>query len=129
MSSTAHPDPLVDLLTALREQVMGVQETVLSTADGLLVAADADTVHPESVAALSAATLSLGQRLTDEAKGGVLRDITTRSTERHILIQSVGERALLTVVGDSGLDFAALQSRIHGTVEQLLKIIEKDVPA
>ncbi|MFF7140683.1 MULTISPECIES: roadblock/LC7 domain-containing protein [Streptomyces] len=128
--STAHqPEPLVEVLTALREQVMGVNETVISTVDGLLVASDADAVQPESIAALSAATHSLGRRMAQEAGGGELRDVSTRSAGRHVVIQAIGERALLTVLGDDGLDLAGLQREIHSTVEQLAKILEADAPA
>ncbi|MFE7233654.1 roadblock/LC7 domain-containing protein [Streptomyces sp. NPDC002405] len=127
---TAHqPEPLVEVLTALREQVMGVNETVISTVDGLLVAADTDAVQPESIAALSAATHSLGQRMVHEAGGGALRDVATRSAGRHVVIQAIGERALLTVLGDDGLDLAGLQREIHSTVERLAKILEADAPA
>ncbi|MFJ6728490.1 MULTISPECIES: roadblock/LC7 domain-containing protein [unclassified Streptomyces] len=129
MPGTTRPDPLVEVLTSLRERVVGVHDSVLSTADGLLVAADADTVHPESVAALSAATLSLGQRLAHEADGGALRDVTTRCAGRHILIQAVGDRALLTVLGDEGLDLTGLQLQMPATVEHLLKILDEDRPA
>ncbi|MFJ3496982.1 roadblock/LC7 domain-containing protein [Streptomyces sp. NPDC086091] len=129
MPGTTRPDPLVEVLTALRERVVGVHDSVLSTADGLLVAADADTVHPESVAALSAATLSLGHRLAHEADGGALRDVTTRCAGRHILIQAVGDRALLTVLGDEGLDLTGLQLQMPATVEHLLKILDEDRPA
>ncbi|MFJ6562540.1 roadblock/LC7 domain-containing protein [Streptomyces sp. NPDC091412] len=129
MPTVHQPEPLIEVLTALREQVMGVNETVISTVDGLLVAADADAVQPESIAALSAATHSLGQRMVHEAGGGVLRDVATRSSGRHVVIQAIGERALLTVLGDDGLDLAGLQREIHSTVEQLAKILEADAPA
>ncbi|GAA4806155.1 roadblock/LC7 domain-containing protein [Streptomyces ziwulingensis] len=129
MSGTAHPDPLVEIMTALRERVMGVHDIVLSTGDGLLVAADAATVHPESVAALSAATLSLGQRLAHEADGGALRDVTTRCAGRHVLIQAVGERALLTVLGDEGLDLGMLHLHLPATVDDLVRILDHDVPS
>ncbi|MER6240188.1 MULTISPECIES: roadblock/LC7 domain-containing protein [Streptomyces] len=129
MSGTSHTSPLVEIMTALRERVMGVHDLVLSTGDGLLVAADAATVHPESIAALSAATLSLGQRLAHEANGGTLRDVTTRCAGRHVLIQAVGDRALLTVLGDEGLDLALLHLHMPATVDQLVRILDHDTPS
>ncbi|MFI1769328.1 roadblock/LC7 domain-containing protein [Streptomyces sp. NPDC020800] len=128
MPSAHQTEPLTEALTTLREQVMGVNETVISTVDGLLVAADTGAVHPESIAALSAATHSLGQRLAHETGGGALREVATLSAGRHIIVLAIGERALLTVLGDDGLDLAGSRHKIHSTVEQLAKIFEADAP-
>ncbi|MCX4767140.1 roadblock/LC7 domain-containing protein [Streptomyces sp. NBC_01275] len=129
MSEIQQPEPLVEVLTALREGVMGVNETVISTVDGLLVAADVDAVHPESIAALSAATHSLALRMAHEAGGTGLREVATRSADRHVVVQAINARALLTVLGDDGLDLARLQRDIHTTIEQLAKILESDSPS
>ncbi|MET8978116.1 roadblock/LC7 domain-containing protein [Streptomyces sp. NPDC004539] len=129
MSEVHQSEPLVEVLTALREGVMGVSETVISTVDGLLVAADVDAVHAESVAALTAASYSLARRMAHEAGGTGLRDVTTRSADRQVVVLAVNDRALLTVVGDDGLDLARLQREIHPTVESLAKILESDTPA
>ncbi|MFD7591237.1 dynein regulation protein LC7, partial [Kitasatospora sp. NPDC059811] len=69
MSSQTPTAVLVDELKSLRDRVMGISESVISTTDGLLVAADTAAVHPESAAALSAAMLGLGRR--PPAPGGV----------------------------------------------------------
>ncbi|HEY8984949.1 MAG TPA: roadblock/LC7 domain-containing protein, partial [Streptomyces sp.] len=129
MSEVHQSEPLVEVLTALREGVMGVSETVVSTVDGLLVAADVDAVHAESMAALAAANYSLARRMAHEAGGAGLRDVTTRSADRHVVVLAVNDRALLTVVGDDGLDMARLQRDIHQTLESLAKILESDAPA
>ncbi|NJQ01042.1 roadblock/LC7 domain-containing protein [Streptomyces zingiberis] len=128
MSTVPGPEPLVEILTSLRERVLGVTETVVSTADGLLVAADADTVQPESVAALSAATHSIGRRMAHEVGGGELGEVTARSAGRHVVVQAVGERALLTVLGDDGLDLAGLRREVPAVVEQLAEILAADAP-
>ncbi|WP_371662487.1 roadblock/LC7 domain-containing protein [Streptomyces sp. NBC_00280] len=118
---------LTDILTSLRDRVMGVSESVLSTVDGLLVVADADTVHPESVAALAAATLGVSRRIAEQAKVGALREVVARCGSGHVIVLAVGERALLTVMGDDGLDIAAFQRESPATVEELAKVLAADV--
>jgi predicted regulator of Ras-like GTPase activity (Roadblock/LC7/MglB family) len=120
-------DQLTALLASLRERVMGVSESVLSTGDGLLVAADADGVQPESVAALAAATLGVSRRMADQAGVGALREVVARCGSGHVIVMAVGERALLTVVGDDGLDMAAFQREAPATVEALSKVLAADV--
>ncbi|MEV0039094.1 roadblock/LC7 domain-containing protein [Streptomyces sp. NPDC050804] len=119
---------LVDVLASLRENVMGVSESVLSTTDGLLVAADADTVQPEAVAALAAATLGLGARMAEQAGAGALRDVVVRCGGGHVVVLAVGERALLSVLGDEGLDVAALQRATPALAEELAGLLEGDAP-
>lgn len=127
MTENPPPDSLTGILTSLRERVMGVSESVLSTVDGLLVVADADTVHPESVAALAAATLGVGRRMADTAGVGVLREVVARCGSGHVIVLAVGDRALLTVKGDDGLDLVAFQRESPATVEQLNKVLAADV--
>ncbi|MFF7738407.1 MULTISPECIES: roadblock/LC7 domain-containing protein [unclassified Streptomyces] len=129
MSSLPAHAPVVEVLAGLRENVTGLNETVLSTVDGLAVAADADTVCPDSVAALCAASHSLSLRLAQEVGGGPLREVITRSAGRCIIIETVGERALLTVVGDEGLDLLALRRELRRAVERLEEILRADSPA
>ncbi|WP_079053921.1 roadblock/LC7 domain-containing protein [Streptomyces graminilatus] len=118
---------LTDILTSLRDRVMGVSESVLSTVDGLLVVADADTVHPESVAALAAATLGVSRRIAEQAKVGALREVVARCGSGYVIVLAVGERALLTVMGDDGLDLAAFQRESPATVDELTKVLAADV--
>ncbi len=126
-SQASQSSQLTDILVSLRDRVMGVSETVLSTVDGLLVVADAETVHPESVAALAAATLGVSRRIADQAKVGALREVVARCGTGHVIVLAVGERALLTVVGDDGLDMAAFQRESPATVEELTKVLAADV--
>ncbi|MFE3169542.1 roadblock/LC7 domain-containing protein [Streptomyces sp. NPDC059224] len=63
-------DPVHGILVSLRDRVTGVSGTTLATVDGLVVASDADRTHPESMAALAAAAVSLGHRLAEQGSAG-----------------------------------------------------------
>ncbi|MFF6785909.1 roadblock/LC7 domain-containing protein [Streptomyces sp. NPDC012510] len=127
MTPHASIESLTGILTSLRDRVMGVSESVLSTVDGLLVVADVDKVHPESVAALAAATLGVGRRMADQSGAGALREVVVRCGAGHVIVVAVGERTLLTVMADDGLDIAAFQRESPATVEQLNKVLAADV--
>ncbi|MFJ4787797.1 roadblock/LC7 domain-containing protein [Streptomyces sp. NPDC088794] len=120
-------DPVIDLLTALRENVMGVTESTLATVDGLVVACDVTKTHPESMAAVAAATLSLGHRLADQGDTGQLREISARCSTGHVIVTAVGDRALLAVVTDEGLDQAAFRREIPAVTAELRRHLDKDV--
>ncbi|MEV7384700.1 MULTISPECIES: roadblock/LC7 domain-containing protein [unclassified Streptomyces] len=119
-------DPVQDILASLRDRVMGVSETVLATVDGLVVAADADKTHPESMAAVAAAALSLGNRLADQGATGTLRQMTAQCSAGHVIVTAVGTRALLAVVTDEGIDGLAFDREIPTVVADLNKILDND---
>lgn len=120
-------DPVTDLLIALRDKVMGVTESTLATSDGLVVASDVNKTHPESMAAVAAASLALGHRLADQGGTGHLREISARCSTGHVIVTAVGERALLAVVADEGLDQAAFRREIPAVTAELRRHLDKDV--
>ncbi|MFD7818032.1 roadblock/LC7 domain-containing protein [Streptomyces sp. NPDC059785] len=122
-------DPVTEVLTAFRDRVLGVSESVISTGDGLLVVADTDSSHPESVAALAAAHLSLGRRMAEQTGTGPLREVVSRGATGHVVILAIGERALLTVIGDEGLDVEALRHEAPLLVERLGTLLEANSAA
>ncbi len=129
MSSQVSSASLVAELKSLRERVMGVSESVIATTDGLLVAADAATVHPESAAALTAAMLGLGKRTAAELGIGGLRDVVTRCGGGYVVVLAIGEQALLMVLGDEGLDIAALHRESPAAINRLAELLGIALPA
>ncbi|MFJ9948453.1 roadblock/LC7 domain-containing protein [Kitasatospora sp. NPDC091207] len=123
MSSQTSPAALVDELKSLRDRVMGISESVISTADGLLVAADTAAVHPESASALSAAMLGLGRRTAAEVGLGGLRDVVTRCNGGYVVVLAIGEQALLMILGDEGLDIAGLHREAPATIQRLGELL------
>ncbi|MER5433263.1 roadblock/LC7 domain-containing protein [Streptomyces sp. NPDC002588] len=122
-------DPVNDILLSLRDKVMGVTESTLATVDGLVVSSDASKTHPESMAAVAAATLSLGNRLADQAATGSLREMSAQCSGGHVIVTAVGDRALLAVVTDEGLDLAAFRREMPALVAELGNILDTDTPA
>ncbi|WP_329485338.1 roadblock/LC7 domain-containing protein [Kitasatospora sp. NBC_01246] len=123
MSSQIPTAVLVAELQALRDAVTGVSESLISTVDGLLVAADTATVHPESAAALSAAMLGLGRRTAFEVGVGGLREVVSRCHGGYVVVMAIGDQALLTVLGDEGLDLATLHVTSPATLRRLGELL------
>lgn len=123
MTIAAPYEALVAELKSLRARVMGVNETVISTADGLLVAADTATAQPESVAALAAASLGLGRRTAAEVGLFGLTNVVTRCTGGYVVVLAVGDHALLAILADDGLDLPGLDRETPGTVDRLLSLL------
>ncbi|WNI14385.1 roadblock/LC7 domain-containing protein [Actinacidiphila sp. ITFR-21] len=123
MTVPASYEALVSVLKSLRERVMGINETVIATADGLLVAADTATAQPESVSALAAAGLGIGRRTAAEVGLGGLRDVVTRCAGGYVVVLAVGDNALLVILADEGLDLAGLYRSSPVAVEHLATLL------
>ncbi|WP_329129586.1 roadblock/LC7 domain-containing protein [Streptomyces sp. NBC_01476] len=123
MTTPAPYEALVSVLKALRERVMGINEAVIATADGLLVAADTATAQPESVSALAAASLGLGRRTAAEVGLGGLRDVVARCAGGYVVVLAIGDHALLAILADEGLDLAGLNRESPATVEHLATLL------
>jgi predicted regulator of Ras-like GTPase activity (Roadblock/LC7/MglB family) len=112
-------DQLAAMLRALRDRVTGVTGLAVASADGLLVAADADGVEADGLAALAAAELSLGQRMAHVVGAGGFRDTVIRCSDGYIVVYAVGEQALLVVLADSGLNIARLHLEARAAVDTI----------
>ncbi|WP_333770682.1 roadblock/LC7 domain-containing protein [Streptomyces sp. IBSBF 2435] len=123
MTTSAPHEALTASLKSLRERVMGVNETVIATSDGLLVAADTATAQPESVAALAAASLGLGRRTAAEVGLGGLRDVVTRAHGGYVVVLAVGDHALLVILADEGLDLPGLHREAPAAVDHILSLL------
>ncbi|GAA2906404.1 hypothetical protein GCM10010517_72600 [Streptosporangium fragile] len=110
-------------LDVLREQVPGVLEAVVASADGLLVAADSEGSRPEVLAALAATTLGLGRRAGYEVGMGGLHEVVVRCDRGYMVVYALREEGLLAVVADEGLDIPALHAGVGPTVERLADVL------
>jgi predicted regulator of Ras-like GTPase activity (Roadblock/LC7/MglB family) len=106
-------------MRALRDRVIGITDTALSSRDGLIITADTADLDPDTLAALGAASLGLAQRMAAEVGKGLLRQAVTRSSGGYVAIYAVGSGALLVVVADVGVDPARLDREAMATVSAL----------
>lgn len=116
-------------LRELRQQVSGITDTAVAAADGLLIAADtADTIDPESLAALAAAGLGLARRTTQATARGGLRRTVTYGAHGCAACYAVGDTALMVVLGDEGLDIDRLNAVTGPAVDRIELILTGSTP-
>ena len=84
------------------------------TVDGLtLASAMPGDVSEERVAAMSAAMLSLGERIAAELQRGELNEVYIRGEEGFVLLTAIGQEAVLTALSrdDARLGMMFLEMR------------------
>ncbi|WP_052396936.1 roadblock/LC7 domain-containing protein [Streptomyces sp. NRRL F-5123] len=94
----AHEAAIRMELEGLRARLPDVTGAVAATADGLLLAGDAPGLPAEGFAALSAAALGVGLRLTEAAGQESLRELLIRSGGGCVALYPAGRDAVLLVL-------------------------------
>jgi len=92
-------EQLISRLQDLQTSSTDVEASAVVSVDGLIIAsALPPTVEEDRVSAMSAAMLSLGERIASELGRGVLSQVYVKGDQGYVLLMSVGREAVLTVL-------------------------------
>jgi uncharacterized protein len=106
-------------LRLIRDNVPGVQGSLVATNDGFLVAHDIPGIEPTAVAALAAATRSLSGRTTQSTGRGQFREAISRGSNGYLVVYAAGRNALLSVVGTNELNIGMLHYQTREIAERI----------
>ena len=89
----------VDRLRDLQASSPDVEGSAIVSVDGLSIASALhQEIEEDRVSAMSAAMLSLGERIASELGRGILEQVYIRGQNGYVLLMAVGEEAVLTVM-------------------------------
>src|SRR3972149_456872 len=92
-------DMMVDRLRTLQGNTPDVEASAVVSVDGLTMASSLPAgVEEDRVSAMSAAMLSLGERIAGELGRGTLDEVYIHGDEGYVLLMSAGSEAVLTVL-------------------------------
>jgi hypothetical protein len=102
-----------------------VEATVVVSVDGLTMASALPAgVEEDRVAAMSAAMLSLGERIASELGRGVLDEVYVRGEDGYVVLRAVGEEAVLTVLARQQTKLGLLFLDMRRASKDLAAILE-----
>ena len=118
-------DEMVKLLKELQMTTPDVEASAVVSVDGLIIASalPAD-VEEDRVSAMSAAMLSLGERIANELRRGVLDQVFVRGEEGYVLLMSVGEEAVLTALARKNAKLGLVFLDMKRTASELLRLLQ-----
>lgn len=95
-------DMMVDRLRDLQASTPGIEASAVVSVDGLIMASSLPAgVDEDRISAMSAAMLSLGERIASELNRGQLDRVYISGSKGIIVLIAVGEDAVLTVLARS----------------------------
>lgn len=109
---------MVDRLRDLQMGTPDIDASAVVSVDGLIMASSLPAgVEEDRVSAMSAAMLSLGERIASELGRGTLDQVYVRGKQGLVILMSVGEEAVLTALvrpsAKLGLVFLDMKRAAH----------------
>ena len=97
--SKSRTQQMVDRLRELQASSPDIEASAVVSVDGLSIAsALPQGVEEDRVSAMSAAMLSLGERIATELGRGSLEQVYVKGEKGYVVLMSVGEEAVLTAL-------------------------------
>jgi predicted regulator of Ras-like GTPase activity (Roadblock/LC7/MglB family) len=115
---------MVRHLKALQMNTPDIEASAVVSVDGLIMASalPAD-VEEDRVSAMSAAMLSLGERIASELKRGALDQVFVRGEDGYVVLVSIGEEAVLTALALSRAKLGLVFLEMKRTANELVSLV------
>ena len=122
--NTSRSKQLVERLRTLLNSAPEIEGAAVVSVDGLAIASVLEpNIEEDRIAAMSAAMLSLGERIASELGRGKMDQVYVKGEYGFALLTSVGPQAVLSVIarGDARLGLLLLELRkVVRDIESLL---------
>ncbi len=117
-------DMMVARLKELQASTTALEASAVVSVDGLIMASSLPAdIEEDRVSAMSAAMLSLGDRISAELRRGALEQVFIRGTNGYVILMSVGEDAVLTALAGSEAKLGLIFLDMRRAVEDLTRLI------
>ncbi len=117
-------EKLVNRLKDMQAAATDIVASAVVSVDGLAMASSLpDDVEEDRVAAMSAAMLSLGERIASELGRGKLNEVYIRGDEGYVLLTAVGTEAVLTALARKDAKLGLVFLEMRRATEDLVKLL------
>lgn len=122
--SKSRTELMVERLRDLQASSPDVEASAVVSVDGLTMASALPSdVEEDRVSAMSAAMLSLGERIASELGRGILDQVYIRGESGFVILMSVGDEAVLTVLAREQTKLGLLFLDMRRAAEDLTQLI------
>lgn len=122
--ATSRTQLMVDRLNQMQSSSPDIEASAIVSVDGLTIAsALPHGVEEDRVSAMSAAMLSLGERIAGELGRGSLEQIYIKGNQGFVVLMSVGNDAVLTVLAREQAKLGLIFLDIRRAAEEISKLL------
>ncbi len=114
---------MIERLKELQASTPDIEASAVVSIDGIMASALPADVEEDRVSAMSAAMLSLGERIAGELGRGTLDQVYIRGERGYVVLMAVGEEAVLTVLARPQAKLGLLFLDMRRAAEDLARIL------
>jgi predicted regulator of Ras-like GTPase activity (Roadblock/LC7/MglB family) len=115
---------MVDRLRDLQAATPEIEAAAVVSVDGLTMASSLPAnVEEDRVSAMSAAMISLGERISGELGRGLLEQVHVKGDDGYVILMSVGEEAVLTTLVREGAKLGLIFLDMRRTADDLSRLV------
>jgi predicted regulator of Ras-like GTPase activity (Roadblock/LC7/MglB family) len=115
---------MVDRLREMQVSTPDIEASAVVSVDGLIMASSLPAnVEEDRVSAMSAAMLSLGERIASELGRGALDQVYIRGDSGYVILTAVGEEAVLTALARKEAKLGLVFLDMRRAAEDLTKLV------
>ena len=117
-------EQMIARLRDLQASTADIEASAVVSVDGLIMASSLPAdVEEDRVSAMSAAMLSLGERIASELGRGILDQVYIRGDSGYVILMSIGEEAVLTALARSDAKLGLIFLDMKRAAEDLSKLV------
>lgn len=117
-------EQMVNRLRSMQVAAPDIEASAIVSVDGLIMASALPTeVEEDRVSAMSAAMLSLGERIAEELGRGGLNQVYIKGSAGFIVLTSVGSEAVLTALARQDAKLGLIFLEMRRAAEDLVKLV------
>ena len=117
-------EQLMEKLRDLQASSGDVEAAAIVSVDGLSMASMLPSgIEEDRVSAMSAAMLSLGERIASELDRGELDQVNVKGQNGYVILTSIGEEAVLTVIARKDAKLGLILLDVTRAVDALEKMV------
>jgi len=117
-------EQMVARLRDLQASSEGVEAAAIVSVDGLSIASSLPAgIEEDRVSAMSAAMISLGERISSELGRGMLKQLYVKGENGYVILNAIGEEAVLTVLARREARIGLIFLDIARTAQDLRSLI------
>ncbi len=117
-------EQMVSRLRSMQSASPEIEASAVVSVDGLIMASALPVeVEEDRVSAMSAAMLSLGERISGELGRGGLDQVYIRGDHGYVILTAIGEEAVLTALAREGAKLGLIFLEMRRAAEDLERVV------
>ena len=117
-------EQMVERLRNMQAAAPDIEASAVVSVDGLIMASALQQgVEEDRVSAMSAAMLSLGERISTELGRKGLEQVSIKGDKGSIVLTSIGEEAVLTVLSRQDAKLGMILLEMRRAAEDIFKLV------